>query len=70
VTKQQRSFFIEMPNNKHYAGLQRYSWTFFEGGVGPWSYGSWIYNYLYNWCLSSLMLWVRIPLRARCTTLC
>ena len=59
-----------MPNNKHYAGLQRYSWTIFEGSVGPWSYGRWIYNYLYNWYLSPLMLWVRIPLMARCTTLC
>ena len=37
---------------------------------GPWSYGNWIYNYLCNLCLSSLTLWVRIPLRARCTTLC
>ena len=26
-----------------------------------WSYGSWIYNYLCNQCLSSLTLWVRIP---------
>ena len=26
-------------------------------------YGSWIYNYLCNQCLSPLMLWVRIPLR-------
>jgi hypothetical protein len=32
-----------------------------------WSYGSWNYNCLY---LSPLMLWVRIPLRVRCTTLC
>jgi hypothetical protein len=29
-----------------------------------------IYNYLCNRCLSSLMLWVRIPIRTRCTTLC
>ena len=36
----------------------------------PWSYGSWIYNYLCNQCLSLLMLWVRISIRARCTTLC
>ena len=36
----------------------------------PWSYGSWIYSYLYNQCLSPLMLWVRISIRARCTTLC
>jgi len=26
-----------------------------------WSYGSWIYNYLCNQCLSPLKLWVRIP---------
>ena len=26
-------------------------------------YGSWIYNYLYNQCLSHLKLWVRISLR-------
>ena len=35
----------------------------------PWSYGSWIYNYLCNQCLSPLV-WVRISIRARCTTLC
>ena len=35
-----------------------------------WSYGSWIYNYMCNQCLSPLMLWLRLPLRARCTTLC
>jgi len=36
----------------------------------PWSYGSWIYNYLCNMCLSPLMLWVQILLRVMCTTLC
>ena len=35
----------------------------------PWLYGSWIYNYLCNQCLSPLM-WVRISISARCTTLC
>ena len=35
-----------------------------------WSYGSWIYNYQCNQCLSPLILWVRILIRARCTTLC
>jgi hypothetical protein len=35
-----------------------------------WSYGSWIYNYLCNQYLSPLMLWVRISIRVRCTTLC
>ena len=37
------------------------------GPSWPWSYGSWIYNYL---CLSPLMLWARISIRTRCTTLC
>jgi hypothetical protein len=36
----------------------------------PWSNGSWIYTYLCNQCLSPLMLWVRISIRVRCTTLC
>jgi hypothetical protein len=43
------------------------SWN---GSSWPWSYGSWNYNYLYNLCLSPLMLWVRIPLREWWTTLC
>jgi len=32
-----------------------------------WSYGSWIYNYLCNQCLSLLKLWVRTPFMTRCT---
>jgi len=36
----------------------------------PWSYGSCIYNYLCNMCLSSLMVWVRFLFRARCAILC
>ena len=38
----------------------------------PWSYGTWIYNYLCNQCLSPLMLRVRIQLRwgVLDTTLC
>ena len=35
----------------------------FRGPSWPWSYGSWILNYLCNQCLSTLTLWVRIPLR-------
>ena len=35
------------------------------GPSWPWSYGSWIYNYLSNQCLSPLMLWVWISVRAR-----
>ena len=40
------------------------------GSSWPWSYSSWIYNYICNQCLSPLMLWVRISIRAKCTTLC
>jgi hypothetical protein len=38
--------------------------------LGPlWSllYDLWIYNYLFNQCVSPLTLWVRLPLMARCT---
>jgi hypothetical protein len=38
--------------------------------LSSWSYGSWIYNYLCNQCLTPLKLWVRISIRARCATLC
>jgi len=31
---------------------------------------AWIYNYLWNQCLSPLMQWVRISIRAKCTTSC
>jgi hypothetical protein len=41
-----------------------------KGLSWPWSYGSSIYNYLCNQCISPLMLWVQISIRARCTTLC
>jgi hypothetical protein len=39
-------------------------------GWGPswsWSYGSWIYNYLCNQCLSPLKLWVWTPFMTRWT---
>jgi hypothetical protein len=35
----------------------------FRGPTCPWSYSSWILHYLCNQCLSTLTLWVRIPLR-------
>ena len=43
-----------------------------EGQSWWWWYGSWIYNYLCNQCLSPLTLWVQIPLRRGVldTTLC
>jgi hypothetical protein len=31
-----------------------------------WTYGSWIYNFMCNQCLSPLRLWVRFTLMARC----
>ena len=34
-----------------------------EGLSRSWSYGSWIYNYLCNQCLSPLTMLVRTPLR-------
>jgi hypothetical protein len=36
---------------------------FYSGLSWSLSYGSWMYNYLCNQCLSPLTLWVRIPLR-------
>jgi len=44
-----------------------YHITLIQGPPWWWSYSSWIYNYLCNQYLSQLMLWVRIPLMARCT---
>jgi hypothetical protein len=38
-----------------------------SGQSSPWSYGSWIYNYLCNMCPSPLKLWVWAPFMARCS---
>jgi hypothetical protein len=38
------------------------------GGEGSWSYGSWIYNYLCNQCLSPLKLCIRNPF-SRCNSI-
>jgi len=43
--------------------------TWLLGPAWLWSYGSWIYNYICNQCLSPLMLRVRISIRASCTAL-
>ena len=40
---------------------------FIKGSSWPWSYGSWIYNYMCYHCLSPLKLWVRTPFMGRCT---
>jgi hypothetical protein len=38
-----------------------------KGWSWSWSYGSWIYNYLCNQCLSLLTLWVRTLFMTKCT---
>jgi hypothetical protein len=48
----------------------RWITIWFSAPSWPWLYDSWIYNYLCNQCLSLLMLWARISIGARCTTLC
>jgi hypothetical protein len=40
---------------------------FFLNERSPWSYVSWICNYLCNQCLSPVELWGLLPLMARCT---
>jgi hypothetical protein len=52
-----------------YRGGQFFWWMEIQINEGPswsWSYGGWIYNYLWNQCLSSLNLWVRTLFMARC----
>jgi hypothetical protein len=56
--------------SKSIKGHKRSDLHMYEGPSWSWSYGSWIINYLCNQCLSPLMLWVRISIRAKCTTLC
>jgi hypothetical protein len=52
--------------------LATFLWHFlpFSWPSWPWSCGSWVYNYLSNQYLSPLLLWVRVSIRVRCTTLC
>jgi hypothetical protein len=51
--------------------VQLYYWSSYGSSLS-WLYDSWNYNYLCNQCLSSLTLWVRIPLKRGMlnTTLC
>ena len=53
--------------NTNFSNISALSW--YVEAIVAMIYGSWIYNYLCNQCLSPLM-WVRISIRARCTTLC
>jgi hypothetical protein len=57
--------------SKFYRGLyiQHYIiWQSLQGLSWSWSYGSWVFNYLCNQCLSPLKLWVQTPLMVRCTS--
>jgi hypothetical protein len=40
-----------------------------QGPSWSWSYGSWIYNYLCNQCLSPLNLWARVMVMVFNTTM-
>jgi hypothetical protein len=46
-----------------------FGWGSSSSVLASWGEKIWIYNYLYNPCLSPLKLWVRIPLMERCTKL-
>ena len=46
---------------------RQYKTRHVQGPLWSWSYGSWIYNYICNQCISPLTLWVRISLMASCT---
>ena len=55
-------------NNRCHLIFQCKWYTFLQEGLPwSWSYGSWIYNYLCNQCLSPLKLWIRILFMAKCT---
>jgi len=54
-----------MKYNANKLPLWRYNYLYLHAGGGRG-----IYNYLCNQCLTPLMLWVGISIRARCTTLC
>ena len=62
-----KHFFFQKPSVICVQDDERWCWQ-----LNPWSYGSWIYNYLCNRCLSALTLRIRTPLRRGVldTTLC
>jgi len=51
----------------YYCNTIQFKTSNVEGPSWSLSYGSWIYKYLCNQCLSPLKLWVRTPFMARCT---
>ena len=48
-------------------GLHTFKYFCFQGTSWSWLYVSWIYNYMYNQCLSPLQLWIQLLLMAKCT---
>jgi hypothetical protein len=65
-----KSYFYSIIWYNHTCSCSLLVYSRIKGPSWPRSYGSWIYNYLCNQCLSPLMLLVRISIRARCTTWC
>ena len=65
---------------KHFSLIPNYQFHFNLAGPVAISNNIWrlifheqhisLNHYICNWCLSPLMLWFRLPLRARCATLC
>jgi len=68
VYKCVQNFFIFFNILQNYGLLNHLCeiWNIAWESSSSWSYGSLIYNYLCQQCLSPLKLWVRIPLMARC----
>ena len=65
-----KCLWVILQNKKCY--LKNISWIVstktlhqYRGPSWSWSYGSWIYNYLCNQCLSTITLEVQIPIAAR-----
>jgi hypothetical protein len=54
--------YVRLDSDVHWVGHVFHLKTWM-GQSWPWSYCSWIYNYLCNQCLSLLMLWIRMSLR-------
>jgi hypothetical protein len=61
----ERQYFVYSSDLKIDNKQTSLSWTcnHLQGLSWLWSYGNWIYNYLFNQCLSPLLLWVPIPFR-------
>jgi len=55
----------------HYLGTVNFKPKYiYTGAIMSWSYGSWIYNYLCNQCLSPLTLWWGVLTSTLCDKVC